>query len=182
MKYFLFLFLLLITGCVPAQKGGFGRIWHPSGFVGEVHQSENPKNNTTQDYERITETDTPTPTGVVHTKIVERSGTKIGASQKDTAREIGARLSSLKGVVWVGILLFIFGAASAVYPPLKLIVGSLTTSVVCIISGVALIALPSVIVGHELVLIGVGVGAVALYWFAHRHASIHSALKSITGK
>ena len=31
-----------------------------------------------------------------------RARTELGAAQKDTARELGAKLSSLKGIVWVG--------------------------------------------------------------------------------
>src|SRR5262249_52463129 len=54
--------------------------------------------------------------------------TELGAAQKNTARELSARLSSLKGVVWVGLGLFVFGIASLVWPPLKAIIGSVTTS------------------------------------------------------
>ena len=57
-----------------------------------------------------------------------RSGSELGAAQKDTARELGAKLSSLKGIVWVGVGLFLFGIASLVWPPLKAVVGSVTTS------------------------------------------------------
>jgi len=39
--------------------------------------------------------------------VVEReethARTELGAAQKDTARELGAKLSSLKGIVWVGV-------------------------------------------------------------------------------
>src|ERR1019366_6140002 len=45
--------------------------------------------------------------------VVEReethARTELGAAQKDTARELGAKLSSLKGIVWVGVGLFVFG-------------------------------------------------------------------------
>ena len=40
-----------------------------------------------------------------------RAATELGAAQKDTARELGAKLSSLKGIVWVGVGLFLFGLA-----------------------------------------------------------------------
>ena len=43
-----------------------------------------------------------------------RAGTELGAAQKDTARELGAKLASLKGIVWVGVGLFVFGLASLV--------------------------------------------------------------------
>ena len=46
--------------------------------------------------------------------VVEREEThaaaELGAAQKDTERELGAKLSSLKGIVWVGVGLFVFGS------------------------------------------------------------------------
>jgi hypothetical protein len=101
-----------------------------------------------------------------------RARTELGAAQKDTARELGAKLASLKGIVWVGVGLFVFGLASLVYPPLKVIFGSVTTSAALMIGGVALMILPSMIVGNELLILGVvglGVGG----WFlAHRHGEL----------
>ena len=49
-----------------------------------------------------------------------RAKTELGAAQKDTARELSAKLASLKGIVWVGVALFLFGLASLFYPPLQL--------------------------------------------------------------
>jgi hypothetical protein len=73
--------------------------------------------------------------------VVEReethARTELGAAQKDTARELGAKLSSLKGIVWVGVALFVFGLASLAYPPLKAIIGSVTTSAALALDGVA---------------------------------------------
>jgi hypothetical protein len=66
-----------------------------------------------------------------------RARTELGAAQKDTARELGAKLSSLKGIVWAGVGLFIFGLTSLVCPPLKLIVASVTTSVALMLGGAA---------------------------------------------
>ncbi len=89
-----------------------------------------------------------------------RSHTELGAAQKDTARELGAKLSSLKGLVWVGIVMFVFGIASFAWPPLKAIIGSVTTSAAIILGGVA-----------------VAVGA----WFlAHRHGRLHGQLAAST--
>jgi hypothetical protein len=101
-----------------------------------------------------------------------RARTELGAAQKDTARELGAKLSSLKGIVWVGVGLFVFGLGSLVYPPLKVIVGSVTTSAALMLGGVALMVLPSMIVGNELLIlggVGLGVGAWVL---AHRHGEL----------
>lgn len=115
------------------------------------------------------------------TPIVERRATKarteLGAAQKDTAREIGAKLASLRIVVWVGVALFIFGVASLFWPPLKLIVASVTTSAALTVGGLALIVLPSVIVGNELLIMG-GVFAIILaWWFAHRHGGAQATVK-----
>ena len=52
--------------------------------------------------------------------MTEKAGTVIGAAQKDTAREIGAKLSSLKGIVWLGAGLFVFGLATRIAPKVLL--------------------------------------------------------------
>lgn len=159
---FLFLLLAMLTlaGCALPLKGGRGSFKSPSGIEGKINQPQNPKDESTQVWEHI------------ENGVTERVTTKIGASQKDTAREIGAKLASLKWVTWVGVLVFLFGAASAFYPPLKLIVGSTTTSAVACVAGLALIVLPVLVVGNELLILGGGVGAVVLYWFAHRHSRV----------
>jgi hypothetical protein len=108
--------------------------------------------------------------------VVEReethARTELGAAQKDTARELGAKLSSLKGIVWVGVGLFVFGLASLVYPPLKVIIGSVTTSAALMLGGIALMVLPTLVVGNELLILG-GVGVAVGGWFlAHRHGQL----------
>jgi hypothetical protein len=101
-----------------------------------------------------------------------RARTELGAAQKDTARELGAKLSSLKGIIWIGVGLFVFGLATLVYPPLKALVASVTTSVALILGGVALIVLPTMVVGNELLILG-GVGLGVGAWFlAHRHGQL----------
>lgn len=169
MKKLLLLLPLFLVGCglLPLKPGrSFFR--SPSGWEGGVIQSQNPSQETTQEYERV------------NGAVTERVKTKIGAAQKDTARELGAKLSSLKGVVWVGVLVFLFGAASLFYPPLKLIVASTTTSAAACAAGLALIFLPSVIVGHEVLLICIGVGGVGVYWFAHRHGHVKGQLTELS--
>jgi hypothetical protein len=101
-----------------------------------------------------------------------RAKTELGAAQKDTARELGAKLASLKGIVWVGVAMFVFGLASIFYPPLKLLIGSVTTSAAIAVGGLALMVLPTLIVGNELLIIG-GVGVAVGGWFlAHRHGRL----------
>lgn len=164
---------LLLAGCaVTRQKPGFSIFQSPSGFAGGLKQSENPKDASEQIFERTIE----------NGKVTEKLQTKIGAAQKDFLAETGAKLKSLRPVMFVGIALFIFGAASLVYPPLKLIVGSATTSAVAMVAGLALTILPTVVVGNEVLILGIGVGAVALYWFSHRHGSARAEAKILREK
>jgi hypothetical protein len=110
-----------------------------------------------------------------------RAGTELGAAQKDTARELGAKLSSLKGIVWVGVGLFVFGLASLVYPPLKVVVASVTTSAALMFGGVALMVLPSLIVGNELLILGGVAVAVGGWFLAHRHGQLRGIVAASTG-
>src|SRR5664279_4890459 len=118
--------------------------------------------------------------------VVEREETKarteLGAAQKDTARELGAKLSSLKGIVWVGIGLFVFGLGSLVYPPLKVIVGSVTTSAALMLGGVALMVLPTLVVGNELLILGGVALAVGAWFLAHRHGQLKGEVSSLKSK
>ncbi len=114
--------------------------------------------------------------------VVEREETRaraeLGAAQKDTARDLAAKLSSLKGIVWVGVGLFVFGLASLVWPPLKVIIASVTTSAALMLGGLALMILPSLIVGNELLILGVVALAVGGWFLAHRHGEMRGSLKS----
>jgi hypothetical protein len=107
-----------------------------------------------------------------------RAKTELGAAQKDTAREVGAKLASLRGIVWVGLGLFLFGLASLFYPPLKLIIGSVTTSTAMVLGGVALMVLPSLVVGNELLILGGVALAVGGWFLAHRHGQLRGAVES----
>ncbi len=101
-----------------------------------------------------------------------RAKTELGPAQKDSAREIGAKLSSLKGIVWVGVVMFLFGLASLFYPPLRAIIGSVTTSAAILVGGLALIVLPTLIVGNELLILGAVALAVGGWFLAHRHGKL----------
>lgn len=115
---------------------------------------------------------------VQKTRVIEKAGTMIGAAQKDTAREFGAKLASLKGVVWVGLGLFLFGLASLFYPPLRAIISSVTASLAMVAGGVALMVLPSLIVGNELLILGVVALGVGGWFFAHRHGQLRGAVNA----
>jgi hypothetical protein len=111
-----------------------------------------------------------------------RARTELGAAQKDTARELGAKLSSLKGIVWVGIGLFVFGLASLVYPPLRVVIGSVTTSAALMLGGVALMVLPALVVGNELLILGVVALVVGAWFLAHRHGQLKGEVSSLESK
>ena len=110
-----------------------------------------------------------------------RAKTELGAAQKDTARELSAKLASLKGIVWVGVVVFLFGLASMFYPPLKAIIGSITTSAAITVGGLALIVLPTVIVGNELLIMGGVAAAVGLWFLAHRHGQLRGQVDAGAG-
>jgi hypothetical protein len=107
-----------------------------------------------------------------------RAKTELGAAQKDTARELGAKLASLKGIVWVGVVLFLFGLATLFYPPLKLLIGSVTTSAAICAGGLALIILPTLIVGNELLILAGVAAAVGLWFFAYRHGQLRGLVNA----
>lgn len=155
--------VILLSGCVVPLRGGRAVLQTPSGIVGAVEQPQNPRNDSQQTWEREERTD-----GTVTEKVT----TIIGASQKDVAREMAAKLSSLRPVMYLGIVVFLFGIASAVWPPLKLIISSVTTSAVIAAAGLALIVLPTVIVGHEMLIMVGSLGAALAWFFAHRHGQL----------
>ena len=107
-----------------------------------------------------------------------RAKSELGAAQKDSAREFGAKLASLKGIVWVGVALFLFGLASLFYPPLKVIVGSVTTSAAILAGGLALMVLPTLIVGNELLILAGVAAAVGLWFLAHRHGQLRGQVNA----
>lgn len=164
----LFSVLIFFSGCGMLPLAPGFSTFQSASTSGVLRQSENPKQESKQVYKRTDGT------------VTETVETTIGAAQKDVAREMAAKLGSLKGIVWLGVLVFLVGAASFAWPPLKVIVGSVTTSAIITLAGLSLIVLPTLIVGNEILILCVALGGVALYFFAHRHASVHSKLKTLT--
>ncbi len=80
--------------------------------------------------------------------------------------------ASLKGIVWVGVAMFLFGLASIFYPPLRAIVGSVTTSAAILVGGLALMVLPTLVVGNELLILSIVLMAVGGWFLAHRHGQL----------
>jgi hypothetical protein len=175
-------------------------------FVSEMKQPENPAQSAMQSFERVSETELPMAAGsrvvettrsqdaagqpvvrektyvlpeptIQKTRVTEKAGTTIGAAQKDTAREIGAKLASLKSVMWVGVALFAFGLASMFYPPLKLAIGSVTTSAAIAAGGLVLMVLPTMVVGNELLILGAVALAVGGWFVAHRHGQLRGMVE-----
>jgi len=70
--------------------------------------------------------------------------------------------------------------ASFAWPPLKAIVGSVTTSAAITFGGVALMILPTLVVGHELLILGGVAVAVGAWFLAHRHGRLHGELSAAT--
>ena len=103
---------------------------------------------------------------------------ELGAAQKDTARELSAKLASLKGIVWVGVAMFLFGLASLFYPPLQAIIGSVTTSAAILAGGLALIILPTLVVGHEGLILGGVALAVGGWFLAHRYGTLRGLVEA----
>ena len=196
------LMLMLCGCAIAPLKGGKATTSQSAGhIVQSVAQGENPAQSSRQDQETVRTKSYTVPAGsrLVETHVTADAGgapvtnyqdvvvsapmpvveheetrakTELGAAQKDTARELSAKLASLKGIVWVGVALFLFGLASLFYPPLKLIIGSVTTSAAILVGGIALMVLPSLIVGNELLILA-GVAAAVGGWFlAHRYGQL----------
>lgn len=190
------------AGTAPLKGGKATMTSKPAGVIEQtIVQSDNPAQVSRQDQETVRTRSYTVPTGsrmeesrvtatvagavVTNVQAVvvsaampvvereeTRAKTELGAAQKDTARELGAKLASLKGIVWVGVVMFLFGLASIFYPPLKLLIGSVTTSAAICVGGLALMCLPTMIVGNELWILG-GVGLAVGGWFlAHRHGRL----------
>ena len=81
---------------------------------------------------------------------------------------------------WIAVALF--GVASMTYPPLRLIIGSVTTSAWCIGAGAAMVFLPLVIVGHEILIVGVSCGVAAIWFLAHRQGQLNGQLSILKPK
>ena len=200
---------LALCGCaLPPLKGGKATT---TGHISQsIAQSDNPAQTSRQDQETVRTKSYTVPAGsrLVEARVVADAGgamvtntqavvvsapmpvveheetrakTELGAAQKDTARELSAKLANLKGIVWVGVVMFLFGLASMFYPPLSAIIGSVTTSIAITAGGVALMVLPSLVVGNELLILGGVAAAVGLWFFAHRHGQLRGLVDAASG-
>jgi hypothetical protein len=112
----------------------------------------------------------------VRETITERAQTQVGTAQKDTARELGARLANMRGVMWVGVALLILG------PVVGFKMGWFTNG--CIAGGVGLllIILAQIVPGNE-AWFGLGglllIPLVAYAWYHGHHAATASTGSAI---
>lgn len=104
----------------------------------------------------------------VKTYTREKVDSGLGAADLSVSKMI-AKLKSVRWIQGVGVLVFLFGVASFAYPPLRLLVGSITTSIVIGATGLALIVLPILVVGHEVMILVACLGAGLGYLFLHRY-------------
>ena len=188
------------TGCMSARiRPGRTQASTGDGTAASAIQSQDPNAPTTQEIETDTSSTQTLPAGsivesgsltnmsrtILSEPATESSTThklittSVGASQKNTAQDIAAKLASIRWLQWVGVILVLFGGASLFYPPLKAIINSVTTSVWCISAGGAMIFLPLIIVGHEMLILGIGGGVILLWFLAHRHGSVTAELSTL---
>jgi uncharacterized membrane protein YccC len=76
--------------------------------------------------------------------------------------------------------MFLFGLASMFYSPLQAIIGSVTTSAAIVAGGLALMILPSLVVGNELLILAGVASAVGLWFLAHRHGQLRGLVDANT--
>jgi len=108
------------------------------------------------------------PAGTKKISVVRRDTVqKIGAAQKDTSREIAAKLASFKPVQYIGVVILL-AAASMFHPVVRVALGvGKDMQMATAATGAALIFGPTLFVGNEkLILIGGIAVLLALYLFS----------------
>lgn len=114
---------------------------------------------------------------IMRTVIKDKVTSVAGGAQKNTLAETMAKLSSMRPVQYVGIALILFAIASIAWPPLRAIIGSITTSIIIGASGLAMIALPILLVGNELLILFICLGVAVGYFFIYRYGSASTKAK-----
>jgi hypothetical protein len=181
------------------QKPGAGTVNTPS-VTAEFVQPENPAQSAKQDVKTITKSKLEIPEGTKVTEITTSTNeagvpikyerifhldqattqesvtetevkTSVGAAQKDTAREIGAKLAAMRPVQYVGFIL-ILAALAMFHPVVRSVTMSSTLQMVTGAVGILLIFLPMVIVGNEVILLVAGIGIPTVWFFVHKHGKL----------
>lgn len=98
--------------------------------------------------------------------VHEQATTELGTAQKDMARELGTRLSNMRGVMWVGCALLVLG------PVVGWKLGWMTNGLIAGGVGLMLIILATVLPGNEawFGLLGlIGIPLVAYVYYRAQH-------------
>lgn len=115
---------------------------------------------------------------IVKTEVKEQSDTQLGSAQKDTSREISARLASFKGIQFFGAALLL-GAAAMFHPAIRVLVGGgKQIQMAVAVAGLAMIFGPNLIVGREWLIATVTVVGLLIYWLTSRLAYKEGKLDS----
>jgi len=173
--------VFLFAGCRGVAHVPGGRIHTP---LADQYQSKSPKDQTSlvTEMERREEFVLPAGSMIVRdgsqfvlqtnmpVSIVvrEKVDSSLGAADMSIGKII-AKLQSLRWIQGVGIVVFLFGLASMVYPPLRMLIASVTTSLVIAAAGLGLVVLPILLVGQEVLILCGCLGAAGLYLFLHRY-------------
>lgn len=114
-------------------------------------------------------------------KSAKEANTEIGPAQKDMAREIGARLTAIRPMQFLGVLL-ILAALAMFHPVVRAVTQSTTLQAVTGGVGLLLVFAPMVIAGHErllIVLTFVGVAVPVAWYVAHRHGRLQGVVDEV---
>lgn len=94
---------------------------------------------------------------------VRKAGTTIGAAQKDTAREVAARLAAVAWISWVGIIVALFGVATFT-PWLQVLAFPIRVRIGIVALGLGLTFAPMIIAGNEKWILAAAIVGAAV-WF-----------------
>ena len=196
MKIAVLFLAFLLSGCASfkALKGGAANtLFSKDRTELNVTQSENPADKAEQSSARKESRETPVPvpatkvtetlspdgtlttttesffTAISKETIDQSAVTTVGPAQKDTARELAAKLASMRPIQYVGIACLLFAAAGLFYAPLRVVLGGGKQFPIAIGDlGAALIVAPQLIAGNEtLILVGSAVAGF-VYWMSIR--------------
>ncbi len=191
MKALALLLLLPLAGCAFAPKplSGGRSTSTLGGDKVEIQAPENPATETKQTTKKTTvrkfakapASNRNSPATVANSATVEESPVQpapqieeetvtqevtveIGAAQKDTSRELAAKLQSMRPMQFLGAA-FLIAALAMFHPAVRLLMGSSREMQIMVgAAGLFLIFAPQFIAGNELLIMGVTVGGlVALY-------------------
>lgn len=112
---------------------------------------------------------------LVRETVTERATTELGTAQKDTAREVAARLGNMRGVMWVGVALLLIG------PVVGWRLGWFTNGCIAGAVGLLLIILAQVVPGNE-AWFGLGglllIPLVAYVWYQGHHTALAAPISA----